>query len=486
LTELQSSLPLDIPSRVAAPPAAVSRRRRADVTLRRFLAVADCVAIVVALGVAVAAGGLNEGATGLFLLGVLTLPGWIVLLKLYGLYDRDGKRVSHSTVDDVPWTFHAMVVGTVGLMLASKALPGEALTLAKGLLFFGVGWLALLLGRAGARALASSRTAPDRVLFLGGTSLTQLLVEKMQRHREYRLEPVGYLDGADIASEPDAASLPHLGSIAELERVCREFDVDRVLVVAPAVAEDEVADVIRRSTRLNVRVSVIPDIVDVLGPSVEIDQVEGVTVLGINPPALARSSRFLKRTMDLVVASTALLVALPVMAVVAILVKVTSPGPILYSQERIGKGGKRFRIRKFRTMVQDAEQKADALRQFSAHSAWLLLENDPRITAVGRFLRTTSLDELPQLWNVVTGDMSLVGPRPMTPAIDEQILGWGRRRLDLTPGITGLWQVLGRTKIPFEEMLKLDYLYVTNWSLWQDMRLLVQTLPAVLMRRGVN
>jgi lipopolysaccharide/colanic/teichoic acid biosynthesis glycosyltransferase len=137
-------------------------------------------------------------------------------------------------------------------------------------------------------------------------------------------------------------------------------------------------------------------------------------------------------------------------------------------------------------MDQDADRRAKDLFELSAHPTWLLLEHDPRITRVGKFLRHTSLDELPQLWNVVTGDMSLVGPRPMTPAIDEQIVGWGRRRLDLTPGITGLWQVLGRTEIPFEEMLKLDYLYVTNWSLWQDVRLLVQTLPAVLTHRGVN
>ena len=137
-------------------------------------------------------------------------------------------------------------------------------------------------------------------------------------------------------------------------------------------------------------------------------------------------------------------------------------------------------------MVQDAELKEGELRARSHHPVWLLLDHDPRITRVGRFLRHTSIDELPQLWNVLRGDMSIVGPRPMPPHVDEQISGWGRRRLDLTPGITGLWQVLGRTHIPFEEMVKLDYLYVTNWSLWQDIRLIIRTLPAVLGRRGVN
>jgi lipopolysaccharide/colanic/teichoic acid biosynthesis glycosyltransferase len=137
-------------------------------------------------------------------------------------------------------------------------------------------------------------------------------------------------------------------------------------------------------------------------------------------------------------------------------------------------------------MVQDADSRVEELRANSAHAAWLLLEQDPRITRVGRFLRTRSIDELPQLVNVLKGDMSLVGPRPMPPEVDEQIGGWARQRLDLTPGITGLWQVLGRASIPFEEMVKLDYLYVTNWSLWQDVRLLIRTLPAVIKRRGVN
>jgi lipopolysaccharide/colanic/teichoic acid biosynthesis glycosyltransferase len=141
---------------------------------------------------------------------------------------------------------------------------------------------------------------------------------------------------------------------------------------------------------------------------------------------------------------------------------------------------------KFRTMIADAEAKGRELSAKSAHPVWLLLDHDPRVTRVGRLLRHASFDELPQLWNVIRGDMSLVGPRPMPLSVDEHISGWGRRRLDLTPGITGLWQVLGRTNIPFEEMVKLDYLYVTNWSLWQDIRLLIHTLPAVLRRRGVN
>jgi lipopolysaccharide/colanic/teichoic acid biosynthesis glycosyltransferase len=194
----------------------------------------------------------------------------------------------------------------------------------------------------------------------------------------------------------------------------------------------------------------------------------------------------LKRSMDLVLASIMLVLTSWLFLLIALAIKLTSRGPVFHRQERIGQAERRFRIYKFRTMVDGAEAQAQDLLQRSAHPAWLLLERDPRITRIGRFLRKTSLDELPQLLNVLRGDMSMVGPRPLIPADDEHISGWGRRRLDLTPGITGLWQVLGRTVIPFDEMVKLDYLYVTNWSLWQDFRLLIHTLPAVIRGRGAN
>jgi lipopolysaccharide/colanic/teichoic acid biosynthesis glycosyltransferase len=219
---------------------------------------------------------------------------------------------------------------------------------------------------------------------------------------------------------------------------------------------------------------------------VEVDDLHGVTVLGINPSVLSRSSRMAKRALDLVGVAIMGISAVPLVIAMAIAVKLDSPGPVFFRQERIGMGGRRFRLLKMRTMVLDAEARRDELLAHSKDPGWLHLEHDPRITRVGRVLRLTSLDELPQLWNVVKGDMSLVGPRPLIAAEDSMVDGWARGRLDLTPGITGLWQVLGRTSIPFEEMVKLDYLYVTNWSLWGDVRLILRTLPVVLKRDGAN
>ena len=461
-------------------------RPHRDSTLRRLLALADVVAVAIGLLAATALAA-PAGADGEQLLwGFVTIPAWVVLFKIYGLYDRDGKRVSHSTVDDVPWLFHALVVGGLGLWIVFKLAPPSNLTLRQAIVFSVAAFVGVFLARAGARAVARVALAPERCVFLGSGPMARLLIQKVRAHPEYALAPVGYVDSAETNADEPAPDLPYLGSLLELESICERAAVDRVVVVAPAIEEETLADILRRTKDLDIRISILPHVVDVLGQSVEVDHVEGITVLGVNPPALTRSSRFLKRSMDVTIASAALLLASPLLLVIAVLVKATSRGPIFFSQERIGRGGRRFRMHKFRTMVQGAEAKAEELKKLSAHPAWLLLEHDPRITRVGRVLRHTSLDELPQLWNVLKGDMSLVGPRPMPPDVDEKIFGWGRRRVDLTPGITGLWQVLGRTNIPFEEMVKLDYLYVTNWSLWEDVRLLIQTLPAVMRRRGVN
>jgi lipopolysaccharide/colanic/teichoic acid biosynthesis glycosyltransferase len=223
-----------------------------------------------------------------------------------------------------------------------------------------------------------------------------------------------------------------------------------------------------------------------MGPAATVDHLEGITLIGINTPSLARSNRVVKRAMDVIGASLLLAVSAPFWIAAAVAIKLESPGPVLFRQTRIGRGGKPFRLLKFRTMVRDAEARRDELLAQSRQAGWLDLEHDPRVTSVGRLLRTTSLDELPQLWNVLRGEMSLVGPRPLIAEEDRNVNGWARRRLDLTPGITGSWQVLGRTHIPFEQMIMLDYVYVANWSVWTDIKLMLQTVPAVLMRRGVN
>jgi exopolysaccharide biosynthesis polyprenyl glycosylphosphotransferase len=454
-----------------------------DAAVRRMLAVADVSGITAGLLVAIA---VASGRPAQFAWTLLTLPLWMVVFKAYGLYDRDLRRISHTSLDDVPWLFHAILVGSLLLFAYSKATPPGSVAVSALCLFAATSGIAVLSLRALARRFARRALGPERVLLVGEAEPVEVLARKVRMHPEYGLEAVGL-----ISRSPSVASsvkLPLLGRRAglDLARVVSRNRVERILVSHDDLAEHELLDLLHRCRRLGVKVSVLPRPFDAMGPSVEVDDVEGVTVLGINPPVLPRSSRLLKRAMDVASAAAALLLSAPLLLLVALAIKLDSPGPVLFRQRRIGRAGREFRLVKFRTMVADAEERHDGLLSQSRDPGWLLLDHDPRVTRVGRVLRHWSVDELPQLWNVLRGEMSLVGPRPLIDSEDRQLLGWRRSRVDLTPGLTGLWQVLGRTNIPFEEMIKLDYLYVTNWSLWTDVRLILRTLPSVLTRRGVN
>jgi exopolysaccharide biosynthesis polyprenyl glycosylphosphotransferase len=464
---------------VAAPAA----RGRRGYVMRRLLLAGDAAAIagamVGAMALAWPKAGFVDAAWGLVL-----LPVWAFLFKVYGLYD-DGHRISHPTVDDVPKVFHALLVGSLALWAFYRVTPLPGLILVAGLTFFFLALVAVLVVRSAVREVARVTTAPERALMVGDGPVARALVRKLEGHTEYRVQPVGYLEAEGPRAAGLRGELPRMGTVDQLEDVCEAQGIDRVILL-PTLDPQVLIDLIRRTRGLQVRLSLVPNGMEVLGPAVEIDDVEGITVLGVNPPVLTRSSRMLKRTMDVAVASAALAAALPFMALVALAVRLDSPGGALFAQERVGRDGRHFRLFKFRTMGLDAEARSEELRALSADPGWLLLEHDPRITRVGAFLRRMSIDELPQLWNVIRGDMSLVGPRPLTPVDHANVAEWGRRRLDLTPGLTGLWQVLGRTRIPFDEMVKLDYLYVTNWSLWGDVRLLIRTLPVVVRRRGAN
>jgi lipopolysaccharide/colanic/teichoic acid biosynthesis glycosyltransferase len=244
-------------------------------------------------------------------------------------------------------------------------------------------------------------------------------------------------------------------------------------------------DLVRIAKGLGVHVSVLPGVFEVIGSHVEFDEVDGMTVLGVRRLELTRSSRAIKRGMDLAGAVFGLVAAAPLLAAAAVAIRLDSKGPVFFRQERVGRGGERFRMWKFRTMVPEAEALKAGLVALNETDGLFKIADDPRVTRVGRFLRKTSLDELPQLLNVLVGEMSMVGPRPLVVDEDELVKGWDRRRLHLTPGMTGPWQVLGGARIPLGEMVKIDYLYVTGWSLWNDMKILLRTAGYVLARRSV-
>jgi exopolysaccharide biosynthesis polyprenyl glycosylphosphotransferase len=467
----------------------VARRHgRRDWFLRRLLALTDVAGLTAALALALALlGGVRgHGWRELALYGLGTLPAWVVLFKMYGLYERDAKRLNHSTLDDLPALFHALLLGGLltwcyFLVFAPTRLSSETI-----LVFGGLALALVLSGRTLVRAGVLRVLSPERVLLIGSGDASGALIEVM-RARARRFVPIGVVTCGD--ADQAVPALPHLGSlnnIVELPALLLKHRVGRLVVADVELERHLLLRILHECRTLAVKVSLLPATFSALGPSVEVDDLQGITVLGVNPPVLSRSSWVVKRTLDLVGAAVLALVTLPLLIVLAAAIKLDSRGPVLFSQERIGEGARRFRLMKLRTMVADAESRRGALLSESKDPGWLHLEHDPRITRVGRLLRLASLDELPQLWNVLKGDMSLVGPRPLVAEEDEKVREWARGRLDLTPGITGLWQVLGRTSIPFEEMVRLDYLYVTNWSLWGDVRLIIRTLPVVLRRSGAN
>ncbi|MGH2925872.1 MAG: sugar transferase [Solirubrobacterales bacterium] len=469
--------------RGARPQRVVARRyRERDAAVRRFLAAGDVLGIIAALAASmlVASDQPIEFAWGLAL-----LPAWIVIFKAYGLYDRDLKRISHRTVDDLPWIFHAVLIGSLLLLAYYQLLPMKGIELRLLLIFGAVAMITVPVLRAIARRLAVSVLSPEPVVLIGNAPEIATLADKLRTHSEYGVEPVGPISLSSSESGTPNLSLDEVGDI-ELDDVVARDGAERIVVAREDFEEEPLFDLVCRAREHGVKVSVLPQLFDALGPSVEVDDVEGTTVLGVNPPVLPRSSRFLKRTMDVVGSIAVLILSAPLMALIALAIKLDSKGPVLFRQERIGLWGRRFPLCKFRTMSPDAEEAREALLAESKDPGWLLLDHDPRVTRVGRFLRHWSLDELPQFWNVLKGEMSLVGPRPIIPSEDRQLDGWARSRIDLTPGLTGLWQVLGRTTLPFDEMIRLDYLYVTNWSLWTDIRLMLRTIPAVVLRRGVN
>lgn len=454
-----------------------------DSGVRRLLALADLAGIAIALAVATL---LVAGQPRLLLWALPTLPIWIFVFKAYGLYDRDVKRIGHASVDDLPWIAHGVLLGSLLTLAYLKLTPVSGIDLSDLAIFAMLAVLDVAILRAVARRIGVSLLGPERVMLVGDGAQIVTLARKMRSHPEYGVEVIGLITRSEDPIEHHG--LEALGCVGELDlkRLVADHGVERLVIAHQDFEQDMLFDLLCNARELQVKISVLPQLFDALGPSVELDDVEGITVLGVNPPVLSRSSRFLKRLIDLIGAAILLLLTAPLQAAIAVAIKLDSPGPVFFRQVRIGRWGEHFRLVKFRTMSTDAEARQEELLGKSKDSGWLLLDHDPRVTRVGRFLRTSSLDELPQLWNVLKGEMSLVGPRPIVEDEDRQLQGWRRTRIDLTPGMTGLWQVLGRTNIPFEEMVKLDYLYVTNWSLWNDLRLVLRTLPVVLLKRGAN
>jgi exopolysaccharide biosynthesis polyprenyl glycosylphosphotransferase len=441
-------------------------------TYRRSLAVADMVAALAALS-AVAVIGDPRRATYL----LAFVPLIVLVHKIGGLYDRDELVLNKTTLDEAPALLQISGIFTLLVWMGHAAVARWGLDPSSVLILWVMLLGLVLAGRTLARRWASVVSGPERCLVIGTPESAETLASKLDS---------SHVRANIVAHIPlDARSGVSSVKSNELRDLVRRHDVHRV-VIAPLQSDaGDTLELIRVAKSVGVRVSVLPRMLEVVGSSVAFDHIEGLTMLGVRSFGLSRSSRFLKRAFDLVGASLMLVAMAPVMIAVAIAIRLDSRGPVLFRQTRIGRDGEPFQILKFRSMVVDAEERKAELRHLNDTEGLFKIKQDPRVTRVGRFIRATCLDELPQLFNVLRGEMSLVGPRPLVVDEDAKVAGLDRARLHLTPGMTGHWQILGSARVPLNEMVGIDYLYVANWSLWTDIKILLRTARYVLHRGGV-
>ena len=450
--------------------APAGRAAQRDAVFRRLLALAD----VLAATLAIVVGGALLAADLVNLGSLVGLPLIVFAAKTVGLYDRDELVVHKTTLNDSPKLFYVttlftLVYTVVQADLQDTTIATETIVVLWGILFGGI-----MAARWTARRVARAITPPERCVLVGDTAHAQRVKRMLESHPTLSAQLVAVIPFRRVTARGEDAN--------EFGEYLRRSNFHRV-IVTHSDGGDDMIETIRVFKSRGIKVSVLPSLFDVLGSAVEFDDLGGITLLGVRRYGLTRSSQLLKRGLDIVVAGTALLALAPLFVVIALLIKQSSSGPVFFRQTRVGRGDTRFRIVKFRTMRSDAEERKIELRDRNETRGLFKIADDPRVTGIGRLLRRSSLDELPQLWNVLRGEMSLVGPRPLVLDEDEQVAGYHRRRLDLTPGMTGAWQILGN-RVPLEDMVSLDYLYIVNWSLWSDLEILLRTVPHVLGRRN--
>ena len=408
---------------------------------------------------------------------------WVMLLLLFGVYDgrrhfRYVEEVNSITLGSVLAT--VMLAGTLYLTLRelSRALFLSFAALSTGLIL-AVHSFSRLYFRFFAPAAEMQKR---RVLILGAGPVGMRVARDLREFQSFGVQFVGFLD-----DDPKKQSRPDvLGGLDRIQEVIERHAIDEVIFALPSRVAAKISVLVAELHELPVRVWVVPDYYTLALNQARVEELAGVPLIDLRAPALNDTQRLLKRAFDLILTLLMMPFVLPIMGIIALAIKLDSPGPVLFQQVRVGENGKLFGMLKFRSMVQDADKMRHVIEEVDENGRIHQRKDkpDPRVTRVGRFLRKTSLDELPQLFNVLKGEMSLVGPRPEMPHLVEQYELWQRKRFAVPQGITGWWQVNGRSDKPMHEHTDEDLYYVQNYSLWLDIYILIKTVFVVLRGKG--
>jgi len=462
--------------------------------LPRVMAVWDVLVAAGVLGMVGVVHGLDtKGLVGNAGLAAVFLALGPLLLYAMGAHETATRPLGSGPTD---WArlmvAAATVLWTANLVMQWRGVDADVSILALAWPILGTGWFA---GRLLARRRLARR--PQRTLIIGSGPTAERIVEITRRHPEHAMHVVGFVD--DRATEPAEGLPPVVGRLDDLNRLVRDLNIIRVVVAYSATRDERLMEVLREAvSEPGVRLQMVPRLWELVDHDARVDALGNLALIEASPATRSWLKESAKRAFDVAVAGLGLILVAPVLALIALLIRLDSPGPAVFRQTRIGLHGREFRILKFRTMYVDADSRGIAARiaqadaghdrltvgDIAAAVAEMKQADDPRITRIGNVLRRTSLDELPQLWNVLRGDMSIVGPRPLRPFEVATLTDWQHRRHDVRPGITGTWQVLGRSDIPWDERMHMDHTYARYHSLRLDLRVLARTAGVVLGAKG--
>jgi len=454
--------------------------KRRGALLRRLLATGDWAALIGALCVATLTTSTTD--VGTLFWATLLSPVWILVLKLHGLYDNDHRRIRHSTLDELSTLVSACALGTLALDGLLALSPVGPLSPASAILV-GIG---SLLGTFAARAVVRfawhQTTGVATGIVIGPADAAEMVARRVATHPEARLELVGFLAPQ---GEREPEGLPRLGTIADISRVAEEQRIERVVLTAQELSEPATEHLVEQCKAAGLGLTFLPQHYGLLGPGIELNRLAELPVLDFRFSDPPRSTLMLKRSLDLVASAVLLTLLLPLLLAISVYILFDSGRPVFFRQKRAGKDGKPFMMVKFRTMVADAESRLGELVDLEKlEEPVFKIQDDPRVTRAGRVLRRSSLDELPQFFNVLVGDMSLVGPRPEEEAVVALYDERQRIRLEVKPGLTGPMQVYGRGDLTFEERLAMERDYLDNLSVTGDLAILLRTPRAMVRGNG--